>query len=637
MKEKLLFISLVLSSFYYAQDYSANKIPDALKKNANAVIRERNSDYIIKSVDEIEILTSSTITILNKSGDSFAPVMIPYNKRMKVDDIKVNLLDENGKVVKKYTKKDFSDFSHTPSFGLYVDDRILVLNPTSVSHPYTIQYSYKITSRNTVFIGDFSPLSAYNISAELVRRRVKNTSGIKLNTKITNSEFGKVNVSSGIEGTEYTYLTIPAIDHENYAPTIEYLEPKVEFSLEKFSLEGKQGDLQNWDNFGKWYYENLLEPVTQVTPEIKKEVQSLGLTGSTEEKVRKIYHYMQDKTRYVFVAMGIGGWQPMNTEEVRIKGYGDCKALTNYMRTLLAAADIPSYYAIIKSGFSSEIFDKDFPKMGGNHVVLMVPTDNGNIWLENTSQQIAFNHLSFSTTNRNVLAVKETGIELINTPVYDAEKSRESIKAHIKIKTDNSIEANADFHYTGGQYDFHMPLLQMNTKDRHNSIINSINYMKINDLRIDNFTGSRSHPEISYQVTLKAQDYSKKIGEDIFFRIMPFYESSFPAAGEERKLPFETPFAYQDNYEIEFETPEGYVFSELPAPAKITSEFGEYSVQYQLLNNKKLKVKRILTIKKGIYRKEKFNSYYDFRRSVTNADNTKLLITKNNIHENQSL
>ena len=118
---------------------------------------------------------------------------------------------------------------------------------------------------------------------------------------------------------------------------------------------------------------------------------------------------------------------------------------------------------------------------------------------------------------------------------------------------------------------------------------------------------------------------------------MPFYKSSFPAAGEERKLPFETPFAYQDNYEIEFETPEGYVFSELPAPAKITSEFGEYSVQYQLLNNKKLKVKRILTIKKGIYRKEKFNSYYDFRRSVTNADNTKLLITKNNIHENQSL
>ena len=72
-----------------------------------------------------------------------------------------------------------------------------------------------------------------------------------------------------------------------------------------------------------------------VTPELKAEVASLNLSGSVSDKVKKIYQYMQNKTRYVNVSIGIGGWMPMSPEEVRKKGYGDCKGLTNYMKTML--------------------------------------------------------------------------------------------------------------------------------------------------------------------------------------------------------------------------------------------------------------------------------------------------------------
>ena len=69
-----------------------------------------------------------------------------------------------------------------------------------------------------------------------------------------------------------------------------------------------------------------------------------------EEKAKKIYQFVQDKTRYISVQVGIGGWKPFNTSEVDKLGYGDCKALTNYTMSLLKAAGVTSNYCVVYGG-----------------------------------------------------------------------------------------------------------------------------------------------------------------------------------------------------------------------------------------------------------------------------------------------
>ena len=626
MKKNYCILFFSFTTLFFAQDYKISSIPENLLSNANAVIRESSEDHIMKSVNEMEIKQSSAITILNTAGDSFATVYIPYDPTTKVSNIKVELYDEFGKLFKTFSKKDFSDYTNNPSSGLYVDNRVLVLRPISTKYPYTVKTSYETNTSDTTFL-NFKPLWTYRLAVEKSSFSMLNQSGIKIRTKINDKPLAKVTHSEEGNLWKYSYQNIEAIPEENLSPSLDYLIPQVEFSPEKFSLAGKQGDMTDWNSFGKWYYHQLMSPVSVVTPEILAEVAALNLKGTTSEKVKTLFQYMQNKTRYVFIAMGIGGWQPMPASEVSKKGYGDCKALTNYMRTLLTAAGIPSYYAIIYNGDSVINFDKDFPKFSGNHAILMVPTEKEPIWLENTSQRIAFNHLSYSSHNRNVLAVKENGIELINTPIYKPEESKEKLIGKINIAEDGSISSTANFEFSGGQYDSNLRLFSLKNDELIEALKNRHYNLKIDQIAVQNLKNDRDDAKIIFNLNLKANSFSKKIGNDLFFPVMPYYQSVSFSSNDERKLPFENSFPFQDDYEVEFSIPEGYKFSEIPKSTNLTTEFGTYTINYDLKDNK-LFVHRILTINKGLYPKEKYSEYIAFRKKTASNDNTKILISK---------
>lgn len=626
MKKNYCILFFSFTTLFFAQDYKISLIPENLLSNANAVIRESSEDHIMKSVNEMEIKQSTAITILNTAGDSFATVYIPYDPTTKVSNIKVELYDEFGKLFKTFSKKDFSDYTNNPSSGLYVDNRVLVLRPISTKYPYTVKTSYETNTSDTTFL-NFRPLWTYRLAVEKSSFSMLNQSGIKIRTKINDKPLAKVTHSEEGNLWKYSYQNIEAITEENLSPSLDYLIPQVEFSPEKFSLAGKQGDMTDWNSFGKWYYHQLMSPVSVVTPEILAEVAALNLKGTTSEKVKTLFQYMQNKTRYVFISMGIGGWQPMPASEVSKKGYGDCKALTNYMRTLLTAAGIPSYYAIIYDGNSVINFDKDFPKFSGNHAILMVPTEKDPIWLENTSQRIAFNHLSYSSHNRNVLAVKENGIELINTPIYKPEESKEKLIGKINIAEDGSISSTANFEFSGGQYDSNLRLFSLKNDELIEALKNRHYNLKIDQIAVQNLKNDRDDAKIIFDLNLKANSFSKKIGNDLFFPVMPYYQSVSFSSNDERKLPFENSFPFQDDYEVEFSIPEGYKFSEIPKSTTLTTEFGTYTINYDLKDNK-LFVHRILTINKGLYPKEKYSEYIAFRKKTASNDNTKVLISK---------
>ncbi|MDR6158004.1 hypothetical protein QF023_001520 [Chryseobacterium sp. SLBN-27] len=622
-------VALSAASLYYAQSFPASAIPENLKKNADAVIRKDFTTIQINKIDDIKYQLYTVTTVLNKDGDSDAQVYIPYEKGNNISDVKVNIYDESGKKIKSFSKSDFGDFANNNQGTFYSDSRVMVLSYTPTQYPYTVEFSYQIGDENTVFLPDFTPFRSTKVSLEEAQMKLINKSGIELRTKIYPSVYNYTSVieSENADGKTYTYKNVPALDDVFLLPQPVKILPKVSFALTKFNLEGKQGSINSWSDFGSWYYNSILQPVSVSNPAIKAEVMSLNLNGTKEEKVKKLYQHMQAKTRYIFVALGIGGWQPMLPDEVQKKGYGDCKGLTNYMKTLLDEAGIPSYYSVVNSSSSPVSFDKDFPKMGGNHVILMVPTEKGNIWLENTSQQVAFNHLSYNTTARNVLSIRKEGIELIDTPDYTAEQSKEKQQLKIKINEDNSILGEGNFSYTGLQYDNNLILATMSPKERTEAVKNMFDILHFEKIEMKNFLNDKDNAVARYDLDFKANNYSKNAGSSIIFRAVPIYSNNIYKNEENRELPFELRQSYEDDYEVSFTIPQQYKIEELPENVVLNSEFGTYKLSF-VKNGESLKVNRTIRINKGIYPKEKYNDYVNFRKKTINIDNSKILISK---------
>ncbi|HSI70546.1 MAG TPA: DUF3857 domain-containing protein, partial [Gillisia sp.] len=423
----LLLSGITSSVFCQEQDLSIKSIPAQLLLNANSILRDEQITVNIEAVDRMTITTKRTITVLNKYGDHHIAAYEMYDNDAKIRKLQAVVYNSAGKEIKKYRQKDFKDRSAVASGTLYSDNRVQYLDHTPQEYPYTMVYESEVRSGSTIFIQPWAPVSGYFLSVQKSTYNFQNPKNIPFRIAEKNLDEHKVQKLETVGAFTYTIKDLPAYRHENLSPDINKFLPGVRVALNEFTLVGVQGKASNWDEFGKWQYDYLLAGKNVLPAATVQKISELTKTAKDDvEKARIIYQYVQDNTRYISVQLGIGGWEPMLAQDVDKLGYGDCKALTNYTKALLDSQKITSHYAVVFGGERKDL-DPDFASMQGNHVILNIPQEDEDIWLECTSQTTPFNYLGDFTDNRHVLLVKPEGGEIVKTKAYTfSENLRES-------------------------------------------------------------------------------------------------------------------------------------------------------------------------------------------------------------------
>lgn len=374
---------------------------------------------------------------------------------------------------------------------------------------------------------------------------------------------------------------LAAITRPVASPPWHELTPTVFFAPTSFQVEGYKGDASSWLEYGKF---NLLlnQNRDKLPPDVlQKALQTIDGIGDTKEKVKRLYEFMQQRTRYISIQLGVGGWQPFDAAFVAQKGYGDCKALSNFMYSLLKAAGIPSYYTKIQAGESADdqYLMEDFPSHQSNHIVLCVPLTKDTLWLECTSQTTPAGYMGGFTGNRKALAITEEGGKLVATPRYGLEENLQVRKITGTIDEEGNLLATVDTKYKAMQQDDVVPFLNALSKEKVKERLNEILSFSTYDVADFAYTAKKEAlPEVDEQLKLGVTGYATVSGRRFF--VVPNLMSrsgskSFHA--EDRTCDFVFGYAYRDVDTVALSIPAGYQVEAMPQPLNLKTAYGNYS------------------------------------------------------------
>ncbi len=629
-KWMILLAGILIVNIVAAQEpYAVSAIPAALLKNASVVKRMEEIRYDISEGNKAKYFYKAAYTILNEQGDRWGTFFEGYDKLRSIESFEGTLFDATGKKVRSLKKSEIRDVSGSDD-NLADDNRVKWHSFFNKTYPYTVEYEVELRYKGTMFLRDWIPQERTIMAVQQSRLSITIPASNPLHYKMFNYKGGPV-ITDDKSDKIYTWeiKELPAVEQEYGAPAWHELTTSVFLATEKFVLDDYEGSNASWKDFGRFIYD-LTKGRDVLPDDVKAKVHQLtdGIKDE-KEKVKVLYEYMQQNTRYISIQLGVGGWQPFDAKYVATKRYGDCKALSNYMYALLKEAGIRSVYTVITAGGSDDYLLTDLPSSQFNHVVLFVPQGKDTTWLECTSQTKAAGYFGGGTSNRYAVAVDENGGYLVRTPRYSLHDNLQVRHIEATIDEEGLLGAVVKTSYRAEQQDRLHAIINGLSKDKLMEFLKEDIELATYDVKSFNYKEQKSKlPEINETLDLVASNYATVSGKR-FFVIPNIFTRTHRKlkAAEKRTYDLVLDFEFKDVDTATIKIPAGYTPESIPADIKIESPFGKYTASVKLAGDK-ISYFRSYEHYSGRFPPTAYNDLVKFYESVYKADRSKVVLVK---------
>jgi transglutaminase-like putative cysteine protease len=631
MSPKMCFaVLMICGTFKLNAQYPVSQIPDSLTKGARVVVRLQERIYEIKSPGKAVEHEQRVCTIMNESGSGFGEYTTFYNKFISLNNVTGILYDANGKEIKRIKKKDMSDHSGSDDETLMTDTRYKEYDFGYGIYPYTVNFEEEDDIDGFTDIGGWLPQATPGMAVQESRFVVIAPKDYVLRYKSLNNAPEPV-ITEQSDKKVYTWdiKNLPAKQSEVHSPEWSQIVPYVMVSPSLFEEEGYKGDMSTWLSYGKFYYD-LLQGRDVLPDDVKQKVHELtDKLNSPYDKIYAMYDYLQKNTRYISIQLGIGGFQPFDANFVATKHYGDCKALSNYMVSLLKECGIKANSVIIKSGSDALPVQESFPSDQFDHVVACVPLEKDTVWLECTSQTESPGFMGAFTGNRKALLVNETGGYLVSTPAYTANENVRINKIDAAIDNDGNLSADLNTCYKGIMEELPHSLMYDASKEQRERYLNYVLNLPTYQVDKNDYKEKKGRlPEVDATMHITSPAYASVTGKRLFLSPNLFNKSQERLSTDSaRKYDIEYRFGYSYIDSVNVKIPDGYTPEAVPKNVSISNEFGVYNITIKI-DGSNISCVRYYENKTGRFPAGDYQQLVKFYDDMYKADRSKIVFVK---------
>lgn len=545
----------------------------------NAIVLEDVETFTMSSPTSANLEVRRSVRVFNDAGLEDAVFQEYTDQFRSISSFKGSVEKEGGKPL-KLKKEDLVQVSLAS--GLAEDGFINGYQP-SASYPFTVTYEYTLSYRKGVAsFPAFFPVSGEKVKVEKASYTIQVPTGTRINT--ISEKAGEVRKETGKNDTYHWDLPV----FEGYAdeammPSWREIVPFVMACPVDFVYAGVPGSQGTWKDVGAWCYG--LKAGTEDLPEdfVARLKEMTASAGSDLEKVRILYDYLREQTRYVSIQLGIGGYKPFPASQVQKSGFGDCKGLSNYMQAMLRAVGISSDYTLVNT--DRERFLPDYAGFGQmNHVMLCVPLPEkkDTLWLECTNPAFPLGYRHEDVAGHDVVLVTAEGGVPVRVPAYADSLSRDYCDIDIDLSADGSARATARRSLWLDETEAWIRIRDWKPETQRSQLTSGLavqpQSFALTGVQ-DNFRdydGPDYCPWMQIDYTFDTRQYATTGNSRLFVPANPYPMGGTLQRGK-RQNDLVLRRGNVSRNRIRLRIPEGYVVESLPAPVSLDTEWGAFT------------------------------------------------------------
>lgn len=601
---------------FYLKALSYNSSDSSLRKKLHDLTNKK---------DEIELIETSNIYDFIKKKRNTTTLKGDYGVVLLLDEYLVNILDSGARKTKVrliYEVQTESGIETLKEYDLdtyginLIKSEIvkkngslvpsedggstLVFSNLQVGDVVYIEYDFTSSSYGRFykdFYLDYSFNGAYpaleSIFSIIHNPEIK----YQIDIKNGNVPMTEKKLSNKIVRT-WKKINTPAI------PTYEAVAPNYSDITNVITL----GTISSWKEIANWYADLVKKNIKfdKVTQNAYNQIFPNGTTGLSETKrAEKIYSYICDNITYSSLDFRQSGYVPQKPSKTLTSKLGDCKDLSTLFVTLAEKAGLKANLVLVLTN-DNGLKTLPLPSKDFNHCIAKVILEGKEQYLEMTDKFLPFKAIPPTLYRANALVIsfdkaQNENVKLINIPADNALRNIRGVKTVVDIQDDKKLFTNTHTIQGAGK-SYVNELFSSSTTDEvrksefeesYNQRLNkTISFQEAKCTSTDKFSES-----VEYTTKFQVNEKLQQLGS-LKIVSVPFIEVSYTkdlVNSDTRNYDinyssYETANEYQS--EVVLNIAEGKKFTEIPENKTLAFKNHKYVIEYNLLKNNQLQVKR---------------------------------------------